>query len=216
MSQPTVKDVRVEVKVRNNLVLSMMEERKISTVAELCRRMGKEYKQNVIGKLINMKRSARDKKGGWEPHALALADFFQCLPEDLFSEFQQEEALETNRSHAEIAYTEIAQLTGRNQGGTAPELEYQAQQLRATVRRALESLPAREERVLRMRFGFDDGVEKSVEKIAATFGVSYTRIYQIECRALRRLRQPSRRNALRDVVAGSGKRSLDEDLLDTL
>ena len=197
----SVKDIRVEVKVRNNLILAKMEERGINSVAELCRLMRMYNKQGKVGELINMKRAARNEGGEWIPMTLVLAEFFQCLPEDLFSELQQEVALEKNRSHAELAFTEISQLSARNHGQVTPEITLQASQLRATITQALSGLKPREERILRMRFGFDDGVEKTLEEISVQLGVSRDRIRQIEVLALRKLKHPARS---RRILAATG------------
>ncbi len=191
MSQPTVKDVRVEVRVRNNLILKKMEHYGFKSVAELSRGMELTLKElSELRDLVNMKKAARDEKGKWLPFVYKLADFFDCMPGDIFSEFQQEVALEKNRSQAELTYTEISRLTARSEGDITPELELQARQLRAAVTSALQKLTPREERVLRLRFGFD-GEDLTFEQIGNMFGVSRERIREIEAKAIRKLRHPA-------------------------
>jgi RNA polymerase primary sigma factor len=70
-------------------------------------------------------------------------------------------------------------------------------QLVHKTRRVLKTLTPREERILRMRFGLDDGTERTLEEVGRAFNVTRERIRQIESKALRRLRHPSRANELR-------------------
>ena len=56
----------------------------------------------------------------------------------------------------------------------------------------------REEKVLRYRYGLDDGSQKTLEEVGKIFNVTRERIRQIEVKALRKLRHPSRRKKLED------------------
>lgn len=69
--------------------------------------------------------------------------------------------------------------------------------LREQTQYALRSLTAREEKVLRMRFGMDDGTERTLEEVGRCFEVTRERIRQIEAKALRKLRHSSRSSELR-------------------
>ena len=64
----------------------------------------------------------------------------------------------------------------------------------------LESLTPREEKVLRLRFGLDDGKARTLEEVGKEFNVTRERIRQIEAKALRKLRHPSRSKKLRDFL----------------
>ena len=72
--------------------------------------------------------------------------------------------------------------------------------LRDTVTRALETLTPREERVLRMRFGLGTNADCTLEEVGQTFSVTRERIRQIEAKALRKLKHPSRSRALRSFL----------------
>jgi RNA polymerase primary sigma factor len=72
------------------------------------------------------------------------------------------------------------------------------QLLREQVRNALENLSDRERQVLEMRFGLKDGKDHTLEEVGREFGVTRERIRQIEAKALRKLRHPSRSKILRD------------------
>ena len=70
--------------------------------------------------------------------------------------------------------------------------------LREQLDGVLNTLSSREERVLRYRYGLDDGSPKTLEEVGKIFKVTRERIRQIEVKALRKLRHPSRRKKLED------------------
>jgi RNA polymerase primary sigma factor len=72
--------------------------------------------------------------------------------------------------------------------------------LREQIRSVLDFLNEREREVLEMRFGLNDGRDHTLEEVGKTFGVTRERIRQIEAKALRKLRHPSRSKALRDYL----------------
>ena len=72
--------------------------------------------------------------------------------------------------------------------------------LRERVDEVLETLPPRESRILRLRFGLEDGRYYTLEEVGAKFGLTRERIRQIESKALRRLRHPRRARQLRDYL----------------
>jgi len=73
--------------------------------------------------------------------------------------------------------------------------------LRAQTAQVLKSLSPREEQVIKMRFGLDDGSEHTLEEVGQSFAVTRERIRQIEAKALRKLRHPSRSRKLKVFVA---------------
>ena len=69
----------------------------------------------------------------------------------------------------------------------------------------LRTLTPREEKVIKMRFGLDDGSEHTLEEVGQSFAVTRERIRQIEAKALRKLRHPSRSRKLRAFLEGSSR-----------
>jgi RNA polymerase primary sigma factor len=67
----------------------------------------------------------------------------------------------------------------------------------------LRTLTPREERIIKMRFGLDDGTQRTLEEVGQTFSVTRERIRQIEAKALRKLRHPSRSSKLRVFLEGT-------------
>ena len=64
----------------------------------------------------------------------------------------------------------------------------------------LDTLTPREEKVLRLRFGLDDGRQRTLEEVGKEFNVTRERIRQIEAKALRKLRNPVRSKRIRDFL----------------
>jgi RNA polymerase primary sigma factor len=82
----------------------------------------------------------------------------------------------------------------------SPEQAMAMADLREKTYEALKNLSPREDKVLTMRFGLEDGVEMTLEEIGLAFGVTRERIRQIEAKALRKLRHPSRSRKLRFLL----------------
>ncbi|WP_458121715.1 RNA polymerase sigma factor RpoD [Paenibacillus sp. Z6-24] len=72
--------------------------------------------------------------------------------------------------------------------------------LKEQLEDVLDTLTEREENVLRLRFGLDDGRTRTLEEVGKVFGVTRERIRQIEAKALRKLRHPSRSKRLKDFL----------------
>ena len=73
--------------------------------------------------------------------------------------------------------------------------------LREQLRNILRTLTPREEEVIKLRFGLDDGRPRTLEEVGKQFKITRERIRQIEAKALRKLRHPSRSKALKDYLA---------------
>ena len=88
----------------------------------------------------------------------------------------------------------------RDERTVSPE-EYATEELlKEELAGVLLTLTDREEKVLRLRFGFDDGQCRTLEEVGQIFGVTRERIRQIEAKALRKLRHPSRSRKLKDFL----------------
>lgn len=83
---------------------------------------------------------------------------------------------------------------------TSPADHAAYEMLKEQLEDVLDTLTDREENVLRLRFGLDDGRTRTLEEVGKVFGVTRERIRQIEAKALRKLRHPSRSKRLKDFL----------------
>ncbi|CAI3336281.1 RNA polymerase sigma factor RpoD [Enterococcus cecorum] len=87
-----------------------------------------------------------------------------------------------------------------DQEATSPAEHAAYELLKEQLEDVLDTLTDREENVLRLRFGIDDGRTRTLEEVGKVFGVTRERIRQIEAKALRKLRHPSRSKQLKDFL----------------
>ncbi|MBF2463704.1 RNA polymerase sigma factor RpoD [Listeria welshimeri] len=87
-----------------------------------------------------------------------------------------------------------------DQDATSPSDHAAYELLKEQLEDVLDTLTDREENVLRLRFGLDDGRTRTLEEVGRVFGVTRERIRQIEAKALRKLRHPSRSKQLKDFL----------------
>lgn len=88
----------------------------------------------------------------------------------------------------------------RDERTMSPEEYATVEMLKSELANVLSTLTEREEKVLRLRFGLDDGQCRTLEEVGQIFGVTRERIRQIEAKALRKLRHPSRSRKLKDFL----------------
>lgn len=138
------------------------------------------------------------RKNGREPTAEEIAVRLEMEPDrvrELLQLAQEPVSLETPVGEEEDAHLE--DFIQDEEAGI-PVDEAGRQLLRRELMSVLKSLTPREERVITLRFGLDDGRPRTLEELGKEFNVTRERIRQIEAKALRKLRHPSRAKRLRD------------------
>ena len=140
------------------------------------------------------------RKNGREPTAEEIAVRLEMEPDrvrELLQLAQEPVSLETPVGEDEDAHLE--DFIQDEEAGI-PVDEAGRQLLRRELMSVLKSLTPREERVITLRFGLDDGQPRTLEELGKEFNVTRERIRQIEAKALRKLRHPSRAKRLRDYL----------------
>ncbi len=88
----------------------------------------------------------------------------------------------------------------KDERNVSPEEYATNELLKEEISDVLQTLTEREEKVIRLRFGLEDGKSRTLEEVGQMFGVTRERIRQIEAKALRKLRHPSRSRKLKDYM----------------
>ena len=195
-------EYRIDLKVRNNLILSAIELAGYKNVAQFCK--AANLGQTLIGSLINFKTSPIASTGDLTPTAQSLCDFLGLLPEELWTKEQLAFVLPTNKSHFSMNHKEMVLTLARHTGelleAPAPDAGLEEEDRHRVVAEMLDSLTPREAKVLRLRFGIDTQSELTLEEVSAKFDVCRERIRQIETKAIRKLKHPTRVDTLRECA----------------
>lgn len=202
-----MKEFRVEMKVRNNVFLHRLEAAGYKTIGELCRK--NNLCPSRIGDFVNLKISPLNREGEFYPILYQVAEFLNCAPEDLFSESQLHMQIESNKRFVEVSEAEMKFMieSGQSEQKLLEEIIEDEQKDKA-IESVLDMLTRREQQVIQMRFGLapytrsytlDEVGEVSSNDLSGKKGLSRDRIRQIEAKALRKLRHPSRADKLREL-----------------
>ncbi len=157
------------------------------------------HRVETINKLIRVSRQLLQELGR-EPTPEEIAKEMNLSPEkvrEIMKIAQEPVSLETP----------IGEEDDSHLGDFIPDDDIQApadaaayELLKEQLKEVLDTLSDREENVLRLRFGLDDGRTRTLEEVGKVFGVTRERIRQIEAKALRKLRHPSRSKRLKDFL----------------
>ena len=109
-------------------------------------------------------------------------------------------AVEGSVRQAEGALTQYAQQREDEARQAYVRMKQAETELKEQLAEVLGTLTEREQKVLRLRFGLDDGRARTLEEVGKEFNVTRERIRQIEAKALRKLRHPSRSRKLKDYL----------------
>lgn len=189
-----MKDYRLTIKVRNNRLLKAIEEAGGTPGQKWCDANGLGYTR--VNSLINMTSSPLTAEGTLFPDAARLCDVLGKLPEDLWSN-EQLYPLERNFSEIEMSHEQVVALLPQEQQQYLPDFsELENAQTKKLVSTALSTLTDREREVIRMRFEED----LTYDECAKRFDVTRERIRQIEDKAMRKLRHPTRIGMFVDAI----------------
>jgi RNA polymerase sigma factor (sigma-70 family) len=189
-----MKSIRMIVRLHNNQLRARREALGLSRKA-LADKVGVNV--STYGQLENLRELPRQKNEAWRSIATKLAVFYHVLEEDLFPEIVQ--AVRRPEVSRDLDEAEVFALLPESMrmaalGPEKTELEEERQRLLLEgIDSALASLTDREERIIRSRFGLGHtGAAQTLREVGEAESVSRDRIRQIEAKALRKLRHPSR------------------------
>jgi RNA polymerase primary sigma factor len=153
----------------------------------------------TINKLIRVSRQLLQALGR-EPTAEEIAEEMEMSVErvrEIIKIAQEPVSLETPIGEEEDSH--LGDFI-EDQDAPAPAEAASFRLLKEQLEEVLDTLTSREEKVLRLRFGLEDGRQRTLEEVGQVFGVTRERIRQIEAKALRKLRHPSRSKKLKDFL----------------
>lgn len=153
----------------------------------------------TINKLIRIQRQLLQDLGR-EPTPEEIGEEMELSPEkvrDILKIAQEPVSLETPIGEEDDSH--LGDFI-EDQEAVSPSDHAAYELLKEQLEDVLDTLTDREENVLRLRFGLDDGRTRTLEEVGKVFGVTRERIRQIEAKALRKLRHPSRSKQLKDFL----------------
>jgi len=153
----------------------------------------------TINKLVRVSRQLLQQKGR-EPTPEEIAEEMGLTPErvrEIMKIAQEPISLETPIGEEEDSHLGDF-IEDESVSSPAEAASYTL--LKEQLESVLDTLTPRERKVLKLRFGLDDGRPRTLEEVGKEFGVTRERIRQIEAKALRKLRHPSRSKRLRDFI----------------
>jgi len=184
-------DYYATLKIQHGRLKAAMQSLGIGTVAELSRLSG--VSQGRIGRILNFRLSPRAKSGEWRETTLAICKALGSEPDDLFPDHLDHE-IPTNTI---ASFVERAQLSGHTARQLGPYEEYEKAEMEQTLDEVLGTLTDRERSILKERFW--EG--KTLEETGLAHNIGGQRAKQIEAKALRKLRHPTRLQKLEGVCA---------------
>jgi RNA polymerase primary sigma factor len=200
-----VQAYRVKVIIRNNLLLTAIEEAGYKSTASFARAIG--YTEQQLSSLVSLRKPPINANGKFCSLAKDVMEALGAAPHDLWTTEQLTMNLHRN-SVDKVVTTKFLLDTNAMQsvlGGNVlqlesatyedietPEQNKTKKELASRIEESLDSLPMRHAKILRMRFGIGTDKEHTLEEVAEKYGVGKERIRQIEAKAMRLMRQPGR------------------------
>jgi RNA polymerase primary sigma factor len=152
----------------------------------------------TINKVVRVQRQFLQDQGR-EPSVEELAEKTELTPirvREILRISQETVSLEQPMGEDDFSLSDLIE----DEGAIAPSDAATRAMLNEAVNRALSELTEREQKVVRLRFGLDDGHMRTLEEVGREFGVTRERIRQIESKTLAKLRHPSRAQLLRGYL----------------
>jgi RNA polymerase primary sigma factor len=199
-------EYNVKVTVRNNLILQAIRDFGYTNLNNFAKATGVSI--TSLYSLVNLMEPPIGVKGEFIKSAKDLMEVLGACPSELWTDEQLTLRLDSNRTER-VMSKEALQVTLQSSarsliGLDYPEQEMVEEDMARITKDKLDSLTPREAKILRLRFGFDGGGGRTLEEVGEIFKVTREHIRQLEARALRKLRHPSRSDDLKQFIDYDG------------
>jgi RNA polymerase sigma factor (sigma-70 family) len=198
----TVEEYRLKFVIKNNLILTAIEDLGYTNL----HKFSKDTHVSLTGlyDLINLKDPPIGVGGNFSKVAKQLMEALGACPTDLWTEEQLTLTLKKNSQEKNLS-KEALRVALRSDARSLIGLDYPEQEVAEkeavqAVSEALDSLTPREAKILKLRFGIGEEDEHSLEEVGKKFEINRERIRQLEVRALKKMRHPSRSEKLRSFL----------------
>ncbi len=188
-------DYRVKITIRNERLLAAMEGMGYKSVAEFSRNQG--LNGIKVRGIFSGKIPPLDREGNPKELTKEILEILNLTIEKAFTE-KQLKGFKKHTFEVKIEEEKLLQIISpaKNQ-----EIKVIEQEVKSKLSEILSTLTPREEKILRMRFGIGMDTDHTLEEVGLKFFVTRDRIRQIEARALRKLKHPSRSKQLMEAGA---------------
>ena len=188
-------DYRVKITIRNERLLAAMEGMGYKSVAEFSRNQG--LNSVKVREIFSGKIPPLDREGNPKELTKEILEILNLTIEKAFTE-KQLKGFKKHTFEVKIEEEKLLQIINpaKNQ-----EIKVIEQEVKSKLSEILSTLTPREEKILRMRFGIGMDTDHTLEEVGRKFFVTRDRIRQIEARALRKLKHPSRSKQLMEAGA---------------
>jgi len=198
-----MREYRVKVTVRNNLLLTAIENAGYKSQAEFARAAG--LSTVGVNELVAMRSAPIGEKGEFIETAKIIMEVLGACPTDLWTEEQLNMSLKRNTSERSYGKDDLA-LYMNNKYEMLLDFDInkdiQEKQTHDIVEDYLDSLTPRESKVLRLIYGIDTHKEHTLEEVGKMFNLTRERVRQIQSEALRKMRHPARSDNLKGLIDG--------------
>jgi hypothetical protein len=196
-----MKEYRVKVTVRNNLLLSAIEDAGYKSQAEFARAAG--LTDTHVTALVGLRVCPIRNDGTFTDVAQTMMEVLGACPTDLWTNEQLSMRLKNNSAEGAMSGTEVLAALAMDPIDLIemkePDAEVFEKEKVSIIAKTLKTLTFTEQMVLGKRFGIN-GNEQSLRDVAQEMGCTAERIRQIEAKALRKMRHPSRSNELQQLI----------------
>jgi RNA polymerase sigma factor (sigma-70 family) len=184
-----MKEYRLEVKIKNNLIMDKIEKAGYKSVNDFC--YSNNLAPSVIGNYINLKRNPISPAGEYRKAVQDLAEKLNCSPDELFTEEQKYNFLKENKKTILVNEAEV-KFALENLNSKDPITYLETEQRDDLLHQSLSELTDREQKVITMLYGLDGLPARTLTEVGKEFDVTTERVRQIHQKALRKLHHPDR------------------------